>query len=345
MLTEEVVTDGLHAGTHAHRDAGRAGTRPVLIAGAPRTGTTWVGQALSFAQDSCFVNEPDNENEDPFALKAKLPLGRFPVLAPGDAAPPAYERLWDGAFAGAGHARTPRWVAAKLLLKRVNRLELWNALCTNGGPRLTPRLRVLAAIAPPRSGQRHAPNVVVKSVHGPFALEWIAERARPQVVVILRHPLNVIASWTELRWGGCSLATHPLLRARFVDRWRIPALSSSSSRLAKVTWEVGLLMSALEASAQAHPDWHVVWHEALCRDPHTEFKRLYAELGLGWTAAADAYLTDSNRPGSGAMPQRIASEQPERWRKRLSADQVREIRSVLERFPLSVRGGDLTDGR
>jgi hypothetical protein len=145
--------------------------------------------------------------------------------------------------------------------------------------------------------------------------------------------------------GGCSLATHPLLRARFVDRWRIPALSSSSSRLAKVAWEVGLLMSALEASAQDHPDWHVVWHEALCRDPHTEFKRLYAELGLGWTAAADAYLTDSNRPGSGAMTQRIASEQPERWRKRLSADQVREIRSVLERFPLSVRGDDSTDER
>lgn len=128
------MTDGLHAATAAHRDGGWAGTRPVLIAGAPRTGTSWVGQALSFAQDSCFVNEPDNENEDPFALKAKLSLGRFPVLAPGDAAPPAYERLWDGRspdpvmpghHAGWRRSCCSRWV---------NRLELWNASATTAGP-------------------------------------------------------------------------------------------------------------------------------------------------------------------------------------------------------------------
>src|SRR5205823_799052 len=61
--------------------------RPVLVAGGPRTGTSWVLRALHRAGGVALIYEPDNEWPNPFALKAKLPLGRFPVLGAWDVAP------------------------------------------------------------------------------------------------------------------------------------------------------------------------------------------------------------------------------------------------------------------
>src|SRR5262249_25000117 len=74
--------------------------RPILVAGAPRTGTTWVARALGSSPDATLINEPDNEWPNPFALRAKLPLGQYPVLGPGDEAPKAYDLLWRKAFEG-----------------------------------------------------------------------------------------------------------------------------------------------------------------------------------------------------------------------------------------------------
>jgi hypothetical protein len=34
---------------------------PILIAGLPRSGTTWVGEVISQAKDVRYVFEPDNE--------------------------------------------------------------------------------------------------------------------------------------------------------------------------------------------------------------------------------------------------------------------------------------------
>jgi hypothetical protein len=42
--------------------------------------------------------------------------------------------------------------------------------------------------------------MVVKSVHGTLALPWLAEKFSPQIVIVLRHPFNVAASYVELGW-------------------------------------------------------------------------------------------------------------------------------------------------
>jgi hypothetical protein len=164
-------------------------------------------------------------------------------------------------------------------------------------------------------------------------VEWIAAQFEPQVVVVVRHPLNVIASWTELGWGGCGLDTNPKVVERYVRKWDLPALPSSCSRLSRVTWEVGLFSSALQESAEAHPDWRIVRHEQLCSDPSRRFQELCAALGLQWTDAAALHLRTSNRAATGLTTMRVAADQPERWRKRLTGDQVREISRVLEFFP------------
>jgi hypothetical protein len=302
---------------------------PVLVVGPPRSGTTWVGQVLGLDSDACSINEPDNETQIPFALKAKRSLGRYPVLEPGDEAPADYERLWDRAFAGTTHARTPRWGAGKMLIKLANKNEFRAALCTPADPRMSLKLRVASALASPPTVRTGARNVVVKSVHSSFSVSWVVKKWRPKVVVVLRHPFNVVGSWAELGWGaggGCSLYNRPLVRQRYLDPLGIPVPQKGATSLELLTWQVALLTCALEATAAVHPDWHVVWHESLCLDPKVKFRELFRKLGLAWTENADSFL-DSTKG--------ITSAQPGRWRTRLDADQVEKIRRVVSSFPLA----------
>ncbi|MGH3658472.1 MAG: hypothetical protein ACRDUA_17595, partial [Micromonosporaceae bacterium] len=235
------------------------------------------------------------------------------------------------------HRRTPRWAAAKLLLKRECKAEL-RAAFTPGG-HLTTNLRAVSALARKPAKPVGGATVLVKSVHVPLALDWIASRWHPRVVVVQRHPLNVAASWCALGWGGLRIDRHPFVQERYVRPLGITPLDPGCSRLAVVTWQIGLFTVALERAAARHPDWVVVSHEQLCADPERGFAGLCSALGLEWGDGGRRFLAASNRPGTGTTTFRVAGEQPERWKRRLDAAQVREVRRVLDGFPLSSVAG------
>jgi len=309
-----------------------AGDRSVLVLGLPRAGATWVAETLAAGPGTRLVNEPDNETSRPFAVRAKLPLGRYPVLGAGERAPQEYRTLWERAFGGADAADGPRTRIAEALLRRLSPAERWNGFC-RPRPGASPGLRAISALAVPPAPRDTPSRVVVKSAHAAFAAEWIAARWQPHVVIVLRHPYNAVASWTELGWGGCGLAGNQKIVERYVRKLGLPALAPNCSRLSRVAWEIGLQLSALGAAAAQHPDWVVVRHEDLCLDRVGRFQALYAALGLDWTHEVEVHLKRSNRPAEGLVTMRVAEEQPERWRRRLSADQVEEIARVLDLFP------------
>jgi Sulfotransferase family len=304
----------------------------ILVIGGPRTGTTWVAEALSFASGALWINEPDNEWPDPFALRAKLSLGRFPILEERDPDPADYLELWRRAFAGFRQSGPLLALADRLQNWPKTRRDLWRALCDHANPRVAPWLRVLASLSRPPSKRTECDLVVVKSVHAPLALDWLTSRLAPRVLIVHRHPFNTIASWLEFGWGGCYLDTHRRARDRFADPWGFPELGEDRSLVSAVAWEVALFASVLAAAARDHPEWLAVSHETLCTDPIGGFRRVYADLGLAWTQEAERFVRDSNRAGTGYETARLAAEQPDRWKRRLSPEQVREIRSLLSRI-------------
>lgn len=317
--------------------AGPTGTlardpRPLLLVGPPRSGSTWVEQVLGCTANAHAIHEPDNEATDPFAFRAKTVLGRYPVLTEDDPAPSEYAELWEHAFAGQIHGPDPRWLAARVLLKH-GRTNV-KASYRDHRP-LTAGLRVMKALAAPPSHRRGVHQVIVKSVHAPLSIEWIARRFAPEIVIIRRNPFNIVASYAQLGWLDSRLDAHPGLRDGVAGFSWVPSLDPAASPLSRVTWQVGLFTSALELAARRHPGWHVVSHEALCRDPEGGFRTLCDEVGLGWTPEATAFLSASNRPGEGLVTNRVAAEQPDRWRRRLTPEQADEVADVLSRFPVA----------
>jgi hypothetical protein len=97
------------------------------------------------------------------------------------------------------------------------------------------------------------------------------------------------------------------------------------------------VMSVLDDARRAHPEFHLVEHQVVCEDPVGRFRELAGALGLEWSSGAEKFVAASNRPGGRWETNRVASEQKDRWRTRLSPDDIRSARHVLAQFPISTR--------
>ncbi len=306
--------------------------RPIVIAGLPRSGTTWTTRAIGSSPGLRNIVECDNEDKHPEAIHAKRRLGRYPVLGPGDQ-DHSYHRLWEWILHGA--YESPRSIRARRILPHGSRGRLfdgsldvgsWLAGMIARNPR--PDARPPGVVEPQR--------VVAKSIHLELALEWIATEFDVDVLVLLRHPANVLASWMEVNLKdsrNATLDTRSDVRSRYIDPWG--AGPPGPEPLEQMCWRIGLLTAALEDALSRHPNWHFRTHERLCVDSVGEFRRLYSELDLEWSDDVEDFLREHDRPGEGFTVKRVTAEMPDSWQKRLDDHELSTLRRVLSRFPIS----------
>jgi hypothetical protein len=289
----------------------------VLVAGLPRSGTTWVGEVLGRTAGARYLHEPDNHLLRPEAWWAKRRLGPYPELRPGaDVAPGPdggdYERLWERAFAGGPARPSPVYAGLKILQRA-------------GAPRVSGRLAS-------RQRPRPAPGpLVVKSVHCARSLEWAAERFGPAVVIVERHPFGVIASWRKLGWADFLDTDRAALRHSAAVLGVDPP-PPGAPWLERAAWHYGVLSSYLEHARRRHPEWLVVRHELLCAGPEPAFRRLAGRLALRFTDDTARFLAASNRPGDGYSIHRLWHEQVDGGRSRLTAAERALVEATLARF-------------
>jgi hypothetical protein len=308
-------------------------SRPIIIVGLPRSGTTWTLRALRSSVGAQAVLEPDNEDMRPSAIHAKRQVGRYPVLEPGAEAPD-YRALWEWALLGAYEDRRARLARRILGPGARNRIH-------EGRPDPVTRLASMVARdpRPAPGGVDTSTRVLAKSIHAQLSLEWLAHEFEVEVLVLLRHPANVLASWMEVNLKdarNATLETRPEVRTRFLGPWGVPL--PGSDPIERMSWRIGLLTAALEEAHSRHPEWHLRTHEELCEDPPGRFRELYKDLDLPWGAPSDAFLDEHDTPGSGFAVDRVASELPDSWKRRLDGDQVATLRRVLGWFPITTWG-------
>ncbi len=196
-------------------------------------------------------------------------------------------------------------------------------------------LKVISAMAVPRIAAPECEHVVAKSVRAEWNVEWIASRFSPTVVIVERHPLNVLASWSELGFGDSPNVLMGL--GRYSEAlWGVSAPAPDAALIARQAYVYGVGAAALRDAMSRHPEWIKVQHEALCLDPQTLMRRLLADVGLEWGDGTERYLAESDREGTGYHTQRKAREQPDRWRSRLTAEQVDTVVAQLGEFPFGL---------
>ncbi|MEY2447900.1 MAG: hypothetical protein QOH79_1376 [Acidimicrobiaceae bacterium] len=304
----EVSTGGVHATPNR-----------VALLGLPRCGTTWSANLLSAHPAVSLVNEPDNRTFDVLGWLGTGRLGVVPCLSPGDRAS-EYRTMWRIAFAGG-------WPEAGTLGRATRALR---RTATNDA--VPHRLRVAALLAAGRlAAQRRpaGPLVLVKSVRAEFAVDWLVREFDPAVLVVWRHPLNVVSSWIQKDWQGSHLNDLPPVRDRFSGTGAWPPPSGGAAAAA---WTICANLTILLESVERLPGALVVNHERNTQDPENAAATILSWLGLDWHEAVQEFIAENDRPGEGWDIQRRMAEEPTRWRARLSPEDAREVLAVVERF-------------
>jgi hypothetical protein len=327
--------------------------RPLVIAGLPRSGTTWTLGALQRDPNLYPLKEPDSEADRASAIWAKRETGRFPVLSPGDRNDP-YHLLWAWILDGA--AETTRLRVGGEILRAVSPPAWGKGSRLRSLPTRERRRYLRGGFSPVMwlagSIAAHPPvqlnpalvgrRLLVKTVHAPLAMDWLGTEFDMDVLVLLRHPGSVLASWIGLdmdaQYGPFSEL--PAIR-RVTEGWGVRP--PGPNHLEQMVWQIGVLITALEQAAAHHPSWLVRTHEQLCVDPTQQFRQLYTELGLQWNEEAEAYVIDNNRPGKGFRTRRVAADLPGDWKQRLTPHQIAEMQRVLAWFPLKTWSADDLD--
>ena len=290
--------------------------RPILVTGMHRSGTKWLGRMLAASGEAAYVNEP---------LNVDHPRGILAVPV-------------DSYYTYITHQNEHEYLAPfrdTLALRY----------------RLVPELAALRSAKQfARMWQRWARYTCARLrgrrplLRDPFAIvsaPWFARRLGCEVVVVVRHPLAVVSSAKRLSWrfDFRHLLRQDLLMRDLLSPFRAE-MEAMITRPPDVVAQNALLWKVLYHAASEHlrtlPDARLVRHEDLSIAPLGEFERLYAQLGLSFSARArDAIERSSASTNPSEMP-RTRSDATKldsvanltNWRHRLRPDEVSEIRSV-----------------
>lgn len=330
--------------------------KKILLLGVPRTGTTWVGDIIGLSQNMEYVLEPDNEKTSLLAYCLKRELMRFPVLSQ-EQHNPFYSQFWQFIFNAPEAALLSRSTLTRLVLfkwLRKNVLEKWVTAKEHALTTTTENLRTENLIKPPLQktinlicpllsklvhtkqnsyqSSKMANARLVKSVHGILASEWIVKTCNvTDTIITMRSPYAVLASWRKLKMpdalrAGCLSQT---LLTEVFGETTTTIEQQCNGTLTKMAMQLAVMYRTLEAVAKRNPQWIVLHHETLCRDPLGGFEELYSRLNLSFNDDVIAGIKNRNREGHGYKAVRVANKEIGKWRGAFSAMEIDEINRVL----------------
>ncbi|NEZ56158.1 sulfotransferase [Adonisia turfae] len=281
---------------------------PILIVGLPRSGTTWLASVLNTSKNIKLFHEPFNMDHVSEASPHWLKYLR------ADDNDLAFKHFCQKVFSGKSNHP---YIKCKL---------------TGHYSRLKKRLSWLPG------------RVIVKDVHACAALDWIDHNIAPQIVIITRHPCGLASSWLRTfkssQNNGRGRALNRLLaQPKLLEDYLHPFeddLRNSDTFFDNIALYWGAIYYILHKQYQTHPNWIFITHEELCRDPIKEYKELFNKLNLEWTSKTDQILATSTVADSGSSysPMRVSANEPSKWLKQLTPEQIEIIQKKTSLFKL-----------
>jgi len=285
--------------------------KPILVTGAHRSGTTWVGKMLALAPGVAYIHEP------------------FSPRTAAGLSPAGFDRYFT-VVTSENEARYRPGLEQTIRFRYGLGAQLRSL---RGGRDLARIPRDLARVERTR---RSGARPLVKDPIALLSAEWLAETFGMDVVVMIRHPAAFAASLKRLGWKH-SFAT-------FIQEGRVPEvvrpyeaeIRQQAERpgeiLAQAVLLWRLLYNAVDGYRERHPDWAFVRHEDASAEPVATFERLYAQLGLDLTPAAKEAIVRASAPDNPAelaTPYAVELDSAAsigRWREDLTPEEVETLR-------------------
>jgi len=289
---------------------------PILVTGAHRTGTTWVGKMLSANPQTAYISEPLNVWHRPGVFRACTAdwYTYITQMNEGDYLP-AFRELLD--------FRYHLWEEVKSLHSSKDFLRM--------GRDLGIFMRAAAL--------RQRP--LLKDPFAVFSSLWFAQRLNCRVVVTVRHPAGFASSLKRLNWSFDfnDLLNQPLLMQDYLEPYRREMQAMKSDDIigqASLLWV--MVYQAVHLIRQRIPSILIARHEDLSLDPVSGYRSLYRSLDLDFTPRVEqAVLNSSSSENPTELSRRKvhavkldSRANLDNWKRRLTSDQVDRIRGVTE---------------
>jgi Sulfotransferase family len=287
--------------------------RPILVTGAHRSGTTWVGKMLALAPGVRLIHEPFSPLTPPGVCSVRFDRFFRYVCADNEAA------YVDG--------------FARMLAFRYQTLAQLKTVRTpadaaRSGRDLLQFARARALRARP----------LLKDPIAVFSAEWLAQRFDAQVVLLARHPAAFASSLKRLGWGYDFrlMLDQPLFLRDHAGRFE-PEIRAFAARepdlidQAILLWR--LIYATIERYRETHPDWIVARHEDLSLEPVEGFAQLYQRLDLDLDSSLREQI-ERHSAAENPVEQRDkhsvtldSRANVQSWKRRLSDDEVARVRA------------------
>jgi len=301
------------------------------VTGAPRAGTTFVGQVLSLPLSVDYLHEPFNRAD----LEGFSHRFQYIRAVPDTEEMRVYSRSVDRVLAYDFSISTeipPDDPLSRQLAKRIV------------GGRGAYYLRI-AKLNPFHTA------AVVKDPTAALLGKFLRTRYGVHPVTVVKHPVSLAASLQRLGWIPSPhwFASQTSLHEDFGDLvgetlrldWSCPITAAAAH------WKLlyGIqLTQAEEAQREAGENaWHVVLLERLSDDPIGEFQTLYAALGLPWSDRVARRIRKMTTTGGGEARegqmqdlQRKSSEIFELRRQQLSPAERRRVFEITAPVALTL---------
>lgn len=276
--------------------------RPVFITGAPRCGSSWVGEVLGNCTGMRYVYEPFNHKWAP-ALHEHL--AHFTYLT--SAASPLVTKYATNAFQG-----------------RQNLKQLIRAAYRG----------YLGAATHPAS------NVVVKDPTASLMSAWISTQFNAKILFVMRHPCGFASSLDALDWQlsvNTLLRQKPLMNEHLEQYRSVLRHARSDKWLTRgAIWAAIHLVYTKQMESQTN--WLLYKYEDICENPAKHYVSMAETLGLEMSPKARRKiqsLSTTNRADSGST-RRDSKAMRDIWQDRMSTGEIDAVMGVVSEFGLKL---------
>lgn len=287
---------------------------PILVTGAHRTGTTWVGRMLTASGETAYISEPLNVLHRRGVMRAPVQRWYTYICQENESEfLPALRQTITYHY----------HLGAELVSLR-SRHDM---------------LRMGRDWATFLKGRFLNLRPVLKDPFALFSIPWFAERLGCQIVITVRHPAAFASSLKRLNWTFQleDLLAQPLLMRDWLEPYRaeMEAMPSDDAiGRASLLWKMAYQM--VNHLGLKHPEYQVVRHEDLSREPVQGFRSLYAALGLRFIPQAQRVIQSSS---SSENPKELSASAVHafrldsranlnNWKRHLSVADIERVRQI-----------------
>lgn len=289
---------------------------PILVTGAHRSGTTWVGRMLASNPQTAYISEPLNVLHRRGVFGAEIKRWYTYITEENESQYiPAFQELLKFRYHLFAEITSLR--SRKDFLRMGRDLSIFiNGKLRNQRP-------------------------LLKDPFAVFSAPWFAQKLKCQVVITVRHPAGFASSLKRLNWpfDFHDLLDQPMLMRDHLESDRADMEKIQADDIvgqSALLWR--MIYRSVHTTRQLFPGFKIVRHEDLSLDPVAGYKSLYESLGLQFDdKVRDMILNSSSSENPAELSKKKVHSVKldsranlDNWKKRLSADEITRIRKMTE---------------